>query len=125
MGKIIHQINILCDLLYTVNDHKSHDTEPTVAMETLPMVAPVKAADTARGETSEAMSRKTTTAGETKDERGRGGGREGGAEGSTEGRTVFVSNLLFATTEKELEDKFSQVSVLTDSLVYSSVSRYM
>ena len=34
-----------------------------------------------------------------------------------EGRTVFVSNLLFATTEKELEDKFSQVSVLTDSLV--------
>ena len=74
MGKIIHQINILCDLLYTVNDHKSHDTEPTVAMETQPVKA-------ARGETSEAKAMITTTAGETKDERG----REGGAEGSMEG----------------------------------------
>ena len=33
-----------------------------------------------------------------------GGGREG--EGSKKGRTVFVTNLPFSTTEKELEEKF-------------------
>ena len=41
------------------------------------------------------------------------GGVEGGVEveveGSKESRTVFVSNLLFTVTEKQLEEKFSEV----------------
>ena len=47
--------------------------------------------------------------GEMKDKEERGGG----GEDSKEGRTEFVSNLLFAMTEKEPDEKFSEVSLST------------
>ena len=80
-----------------------------VAMETQPVVEPVKtevSPDTgSRAETEEARVETRDVEGEM--EVGGGGGREG--ESSKEGRTVFVSNLLFSTTKKELEEKFSEV----------------
>lgn len=58
---------------------------------------------------SEAEAKETTTVGEMKDKQERGGG----GEDSKEGRTEFVSNLLFTTTEKEPDEKFSEISLST------------
>jgi len=98
---------------YTVSDPKADGTEPVVAMETQPLVEPAKAADTAKREMSEAEAKETSVVVEMKDKEERGGG----GEDSKESRTVFVSNLLFTTTEKELEEKFSEVRLLTGQVV--------
>ena len=51
--------------------------------------------------------------------------------GSKESRTVFVSNLIMATTEDQLRDKFSEVCVFVyitlhmKHLCYNSVVDYM
>jgi len=103
-----------------VSDHKADDTEPVAAMETQPLLEPAKAADTAKREMSEAEAKETSVVVEMKDKEEREGG---GGEDSKEGRTVFVSNLLFTTTEKELEEKFSEVDLLTGQVVYLLVSR--
>ena len=89
----------------------SEDAKTMVAMETQPVVGPVKTEVSpvtgSRAETSEATRAVTRDVEEGEMEIGGGGGR--GGEGSKEGRTVFVSNLPFSTTEKELEEKFSEV----------------
>ena len=96
---------------FCTRDPKADGTEPVVAMETQPLVEPAKAA---KGEEmSEAEAKETTVVVEMKDKEERGGG----GEDSKEGRTVFVSNLLFTTTEKELEEKFSEVRLLTGQVV--------
>ena len=108
--------------LFLAVGNTSEDAKTMVAMETQPMVEPVKtevhaSPDTgrrvetseARVETAEAMRVETRDV-EGEMEVGGGGGREG--ESSKEGRTVFVSNLPFSTTEKELEEKFSEVCLM-------------
>ena len=96
-------------LFFAVGNNTSEEAKTMVAMETQPVVEPVKtevSPDTGRrAETSEARVETRDVEGEM--EIGGGGGR--GGEGSKEGRTVFVSNLPFSTTEKELEEKFSEV----------------
>ena len=96
--------------LFLAVGNMSEDTKTMVAMETQPVVEPVKtevSLDTgSRVKTVEATRVETRDV-EGEMEIGGGGGREG--EGSKEGRTVFVSNLPFSTTEKELEEKFSEV----------------
>ena len=103
-------------LFLAVGDNLS---ETMVAMETQPVVEPVKTEVSPdagrRAETSEARvvtaeARVVTRDVEGEMEVGGGGGKEG--EGSKEGRTVFVSNLPFSTTEKELEEKFSEVCLV-------------
>ena len=93
-----------------MDNNTSEDAKTMVAMETQP-VEPVKTevspATGSRAETSEATRAVTRDVEEGEMEIGGGGGR--GGEGSKEGRTVFVSNLPFSTTEKELEEKFSEV----------------
>ena len=86
----------------------SEDTKTMVAMETQPVVEPVKA------EVSPNAGRRAEARVETRDVEGE---MEvgGGGEGSKEGRTVFVSNLPFSTTEKELEEKFSEVCLMLQS----------
>ena len=108
-------------LFLAVGNNMSEDTKTMVTMETQPVVEPVKTqvspdtgrrveTEEARVETVEAMRVETRDV-EGEMEIERGGGREG--ESSKEGRTVFVSSLPFSTTEKELEEKFSEVC-LTD-----------
>ena len=91
-------------LFLAVGNSMSEDTKTMVAMETQPVVEPVKA------EVSPDAGRRV----ETRDVEGE---MEvgGGGEGSKEGRTVFVSNLSFSTTEKELEEKFSEVCLTLQS----------
>ena len=84
----------------------SEGTKTMVAMETQPVVEPVKA------EVSPDKGRRVETAEarvETRDVEGEMEVGGGGGEGPKEGKTVFVSNLPFSTTEKELEEKFSEV----------------
>ena len=92
-------------LFLAVGNNTSEGTKTMVAMETQPVVEPVKAEVSPdkgrRVETAEARVDTRDVEGEM--EVGRGG------EGLKEGRTVFVSNLPFSTTEKELEEKFSEV----------------
>ena len=93
-------------LFLAVGNTTSEGTKTMVAMETQPVVEPVKA------EVSPDKGRRVETAEarvETRDVEGEMEVGGGGGEGSKEGRTVFVSNLPFSTTEKELEEKFSEV----------------
>ena len=99
-------------LFLAVGNSTSEDTKTMVAMETQPMVEPVKAEvspDKGRRRMETAEARVETRDVEGEMEVG------GGGEGSKEGRTVFVSNLPFSTTEKELEEKFSVVCLMLQS----------
>ena len=96
-------------LFLAVGNSTSEDTKTMVAMETQPVVEPVKA------EVSPDAGRRAEARVETKDVEGEMEVGGGGGEGSKEGRTVFVSNLPFSTTEKELEEKFSEVCLTLQS----------
>ena len=89
-----------------MGDHKADGTEPIVAMETQPLVEPAKAADTAKREMSEAEAKEPQLG-----ERWKTRKKQEEEEEEKEGRTEFVSNLLFTTTEKEPNEKFSEVSL--------------
>ena len=99
-------------LFLAVGNNTSEGTKTMVAMETQPVVEPVKAEVSPdkgrRVETAEARVETAEARMETRDVKGEMEVGGGGGEGSKEGRTVFVSNLPFSTTEKELEEKFSE-----------------